>query len=236
MNKPDRDSANSLPDFRTVVKTDASFRKDCGIFAALCADARKAGRTAEGLSGGLLHGLVFEARNGVAAISGAETLVGLAKRGLVRRDLCNDDVRGVVTGLFAFAANGGVLDEQVYAAREAAFEAAVGGPAPAVFRRLVAAAFPAQTVPVLSTTVLSALHRALAAAGRARPLPADATWLALSRDVHDALRAEWAWPDAPTRGAYAKWLVAWLAKKEAAGRKQAGRSADPQGRAVSRSA
>ncbi len=54
--------------------------------------------------------------------------------------------------------------------------------------------------------------------------------------IFDALRAEWAWPDAPTRGAYAKWLVAWLAKQEAAGRKQAGRSAEPRGRAVSRSA
>lgn len=223
MDNTDRDSATSLPDFRTVVKTDASFRKECGIFNALCADVRKAGRAAEGLAGGLLHGLVFEARNGVAAIAGAETIFGLARMGLVRRGLCNDDVRGVVGGLFAFAANGGVLDEKEYAARETAFEAAVGGPAPTVFRRLVAAAFPAQTVPVLSATVLSALLRALAAAGRVRPLPAGATWLALARAVHDALRAEWAWPDAPTRGAYAKWLVAWLAKKEAAGRKTATR-------------
>ena len=236
MNETERDNATSLPDFRTVVKTDASFRKECGIFSALCASARKAVRSAEGLSGSLLNSLVFEARNGAASIPGPETLGGLAKRGLVRRGLCNGDVRGVVSGLFGFAAAGGVLDEKEFAAREAAFEAAAGGPAPAVFRRLVAAAFPAQTVPVLSATVLAALHRALAAAGRAKPLPADASWLALGSAVHDALRAEWTWPDAPTRGAYAKWLVAWLARKEADGRTPAVRSADPQNRAVARSA
>ena len=51
-----------------------------------------------------------------------------------------------------------------------------------------------------------------------------------------ALRAEWPWPEAPTRGAYAKWLVARLARKEADGRTPAVRSADPHDREVARSA
>lgn len=215
----DRDSGDKFPEFKDTYKTNAAFRKACAAFERLCAEARAAGESEEGPQGGVLYELVFEARNGVAAVPSGESLAALARKGLLRRDLCNDDVRPVVRDLLAFAAKGGLLTEAEYAAREAAFEAAIGGPAPAVFRRLVAAAFPAQTVPVLSAAVLSALHRVLAAAGRARPLPANATWLALSRAVHDALRAEWPWPDAPTRGAYAKWLVAWLVKKESDGRK-----------------
>ena len=36
MNKSDRDSASSLPDFRTVVKTDASFRKAFAESKGVC--------------------------------------------------------------------------------------------------------------------------------------------------------------------------------------------------------
>lgn len=203
----DRDSGDKLPEFKDTYKTDAAFRKECAAFERLCADARAAGESEEGPQGGVLYELVFEARSCVAAVPPGESLAALARKGLLRRDLCNDDVRPVVRDLLAFAAKGGVLTEEEYAAREAAFEAVIGGPAPAVFRRLVVAAFPAQTCAVLDAAALAAVLGALAGEGRAAPLPAGASWLALGRAVHDALRAEWPWPEAPVRSAFARRLA-----------------------------
>ena len=137
----------SLPDCRTLYRSDAKLQKACDAFARIHAAARSAGRNPEKLTNGLLHALVFEARND-AGTAGTESLNALARRGRVRKDLWNGDVRPAVESLLAFAAKGGELTEREFAAREAEFAAAVGGPARTVFRRLVATAFPAKAVAV----------------------------------------------------------------------------------------
>lgn len=197
----------SLPDCRTLYRSDAKLQKACDAFARLHAAVRSAGRNPEKLTNGLLHALVFEARNDAGAV-GAESLNALARRGRVRKDLWNGDVRPAVESLLAFAAKGGDLTEREFAVREAEFAAAVGGPARTVFRRLVATAFPAKAVAVFSDAELASLLRALRADGRADVLPAGVTWLARCAAVHDALRAEWAWPDAPVRAVLARRLAA----------------------------
>ena len=204
-----------LPDCRTLYRSDAKLQKACDAFARIHAAARSAGRNPEKLTNGLLHTLVFEARND-AGTAGTESLNALARRGRVRKDLWNGDVRPAVESLLAFAAKGGELTEREFAAREAEFAAAVGGPARTVFRRLVATAFPAKAVAVFSDAELASLLRALRAAGRAEALPAGATWLARCAAVHDALRAEWAWPDAPVRAVLARRLAAEAAAAEKA--------------------
>lgn len=209
MTRPEEDrvSGDKLPEFKDTYKKDAAFRKECAAFERICAEVRAAGKDADGPQGATLYRLVFEARNDVAAVPSGEGLAALGRKGLVRRDLCNDDVRPVVRDLFAFAASGGVLTDEEFAAREAAFEAAVGGPAPAVFRRLVVAAFPAQTCAVLDTAALAAVLGALVGEGRVAPLPTGASWLALGRAVQDALRAEWNWADAAVRSVFARRLA-----------------------------
>lgn len=198
---------SSLPSCRELYRTDAALRRECDEFLCLRSKARAAGRDPAKLSNGLLLSLVFQPRNAAGRV-GAESLAALGRRGKVRPDLCNDDVRAVVADLLSFAVSGGVLDEEELAAREAAFSAAVGGRATAVFRRLVAVAFPAQACAVLFDADLFALLRALADAGRTLPPRAGGTWLARCREVHGALAAEWAWPDAAVRSVLARRLAA----------------------------
>jgi hypothetical protein len=62
---------------------------------------------------------------------------------------------------------------------------------------------------------MDAIFRGLAAAGRAEAV-VGGTWLARCRAVHDALRAEWAWPDAAARCVFARRLAAAVAEAEAA--------------------
>lgn len=222
-NEPSHDAP--LPDCRTLFRSDAKLRRELDAFAGLCAAARAAGRDPEKLSNGLLHALVFEARNAAGSV-GKASLCALGRKGRVRRDLSNEDVRACVASLLSFAAKGGELTEREFAAREAEFSAAVGGPAPEVFRRLVAAAFPAKAVAVPSDADFAALLRGLAAAGRAEPLPAGATWLARCRAVHDAIRAEWAWPDAAARSALARRLAAEAVAADRAAAEKAAKAAE----------
>ena len=148
----------SLPDCRTLYRSDAKLQKACDAFARLYAAVRSAGRNPEKLTNGLLHALVFEARNDAGAV-GAESLNALARRGRVRKDLWNGDVRPFVESLLAFAAKGGTLAEGEFAAR------------------------------------------------RAEKVDGE-SWLARCRAVHEALRAEWSWPDAATRCVFARRLAA----------------------------
>ena len=125
-NEPSHDAP--LPDCRTLYRSDAKLRRELDAFAGLCAAARAAGRDPEKLSNGLLHALVFEARNAAGSV-GKASLCALGRKGRVRRDLSNEDVRACVASLLAFAAKGGELTEREFAAREAEFSAAVGGSA-----------------------------------------------------------------------------------------------------------
>ena len=204
----------TLPGFKETQNRDARFRKECKDFADLCAKARSAGRDPGKLTNGLLHGLVFEARNAAGSV-GKESMDALARAGKVRKNLYNEDVRPAVASFLAFAAKGGVLTEEAFAARGAEFFAAVGGRADAVFRRLVAVAFPAQACAVFADGDLDAALGGLADEGRAEEAAIGGTWLARCRAVHDALRAEWAWPDAATRCVFARRLAAAVAKAEA---------------------
>lgn len=203
----------TLPGFKETQNRDARFRKECKDFADLCAKARSAGRDPGKLTNGLLHGLVFEARNAAGSV-GRESMDALARAGKVRKGLYNEDVRPSVASLLAFAAKGGTLAEGEFAARRAEFFAAVGGRAEAVFRRLVAVAFPAYACAAFTDGEMDAVLRGLAADGRAEE-PAGGTWLARCRAVHEALRAEWSWPDAATRCVFARRLAAAVAKAEA---------------------
>ncbi len=139
----------TLPGFKETQNRDARFRKECKDFADLCAKARSAGRDPGKLTNGLLHGLVFEARNAAGSV-GRESMDALARAGKVRKGLYNEDVRPVVASLLAFAAKGGAMTEEEFAARGAECFAAVCGRADAVFRRLVAVAFPAQACAVFA--------------------------------------------------------------------------------------
>ena len=193
---------SALPDYRTLYWSDKTFQKECKSFKNLCATVRAVGRKPETLMNGPLHHLVFDARNEAGSV-GRESLSSLAGRGKVRKDLWNGDVRPFVESLLAFAAKGGDLTEKEFADREAAFSAAVGGSATAVFRRLVAAAFPAETVAVYSDADLDRLLRVLSA-----EVPAGATWLARCAAAHAAIHAEWPWPDATVRSVLARRLAA----------------------------
>ena len=113
----------TLPGFKETCNRDARFRKECKDFADLCAKARAAGKEPGKLSNGLLHALVFEARNAAGSV-GRESLDAFARSGKVRKGLYNEDVRPAVASLLAFAAKGGSLTEAEFAAREAAFSAA----------------------------------------------------------------------------------------------------------------
>ena len=173
---------SSLPDYRTLYRSDKTFQEECDSFKKLCAVVRAAGRKPEILMNGPLHHLVFDARNEAGSV-GRESLSSLAGRGKVRKDLWNGDVRPFVESLLAFAAKGCDLTEREFADREAAFSAAVGGSAATVFRRLVATAFPSKTVAVYSDADLDRLLRTLSA-----EVPAGATWLARCAAVHAALK------------------------------------------------
>jgi hypothetical protein len=203
---------SALPNYRTLCRSDKTFQEECKSFKTLCAVVRAAGRKPETLMNGPLHHLVFDARNCAGSV-GKESLSSLARAGKVRKDLSNEDVRPVVADLLAFAAKGGSLTETEFADREAAFFAAVGGRAEAVFRRLVAVAFPAQASPVLSDRDLDALLRALVREGRAE-MPADGTWLVRCRAIHDALHDEWTWPDGILRSVFARRLAAGVAEAD----------------------
>lgn len=214
--RDDRAHDATLPGFKETQNRDARFRKECKDFADLCAKARSAGKDPGKLSNGLLYALVFETRNAAGSV-GKKSLDALARAGKVRKGLWNGDVRPAVESLLALAAKGGALTESEFAAREAAFSAAVGGRADAVFRRLVAVAFPAQGCAAFSDEEIDAVLRRLAAEGRAEaPAPVGGSWLAGCRAVHDALRAEWTWPDAATRCVFARRLAAAAAEEEPA--------------------
>jgi hypothetical protein len=204
----------TLPGFKETQNRDARFRKECKDFADLCAKVRAAGKSREEIPNGLVYALVFEARNGAGPV-GKESLDALARAGKVRKGLYNEDVRPAVASLLALAAKGGALAEEEFAAREAEFFAAVGGRADAVFRRLVAVAFPAHACAAFTDGEIDAVLRGLVAAGRAEAPAAGATWFARCRAVHDALRAEWTWPDAITRCVFARRLAAAVAETEA---------------------
>ena len=205
----------TLPGFKETQNRDARFRKECKDFADLCAKVRAAGKSREEIPNGLVYALVFEARNGAGPV-GKESLDALARAGKVRKGLYNEDVRPAVASLLAFAAKGGTLTEEEFAARETEFFAAVGGRADAVFRRLVAVAFPAHACAAFTDGEIDAVLRGLAAAGRAEAPAAGATWFARCRAVHDALRAEWTWPDAITRCVFARRLAAAAKPEEGA--------------------
>ena len=204
----------TLPGFKETQNRDARFRKECKDFADLCAKSRSAGKDPGKLSNGLLHALVFAARNAAGSV-GRESMDALARAGKVRKGLYNEDVRPAVASLLAFAAKGGTLAEGAFAARRAEFFAAVGGRAEEVFRRLVAVAFPAQACAAFADGEMDAIFRGLAANGRAEKV-SGGTWLARCRAVHDALRAEWSWPDAATRCVFVRRLAAAVAEAEAA--------------------
>ena len=212
---PTTDSATAatLPGFKETQNRDARFRKECNAFADLCAKARSAGKDSGKLTNGLLHALVFGARSAAGSV-GKESMDALARAGRVRKGLYNEDVRPVVSSLLAFAAKGGAMTEEEFAARGAEFFAAVGGRADAVFRRLVAVAFPAHACAVYSDGDFDALLRGLVREGRAEAPANGGTWLARCRAVHGALRAEWAWPDALVRSVFARRLAAAAAKAE----------------------
>jgi len=212
----------TLPGFKETCNRDARFRKECKDFADLCAKARAAGKEPGKLSNGLLHALVFAARNAAGSV-GKESMDALARAGKVRKGLYNEDVRPAVASLLAFAAKGGTLTEEEFAARRAEFFVAVGGCAEEVFRRLVAVAFPAQACAAFSDGEMDAIFRGLAAAGRAEAV-VGGTWLARCRAVHDALRAEWTWPDAAARCVFARRLAAAVAEAGPAAAPKVGRS------------
>lgn len=221
----DRDGGARLPAFKETFKTDSGFRKECEAFVRLCAEARAAAKRAEGLAGSFLHDLVFAKKNLAGELPAEETPAALARKGLVRRGLCNGDFRAAVSGLLAFAAAGGEPTDAALAAHEAAFEAAAGGPVTAVFRRIAAVAFPGRLCPVASAPALAAVHAALVAEGRAKPVPACADWAALGRAVHAALRAEWPWPDDEVRAVFARRLARAAVKIRPAGQIQTASSA-----------